>query len=88
MLPKHRPTFRPGFDNLDDRILLSVSPLSPAQIRQAYAENFNFNVNGRSYAATAPARPSRSSSLVSTPTSTTTWPPSIAITSASKMITY
>ncbi len=52
MLPKHRPTFRPGFDNLDGRILLSASPLSPAQIRQAYAENFNFNVNGRSYAAT------------------------------------
>ena len=52
MLPKHRPTFRPGFDNLDGRILLSASPLSPVQIRQAYAENFNFNVNGRSYAAT------------------------------------
>ena len=52
MLPKHRPTFRPAFDNLDGRILLSASPLSPAQIRQAYAENFNFNVNGQSYAAT------------------------------------
>ena len=52
MLLKHRPTFRPGFDNLDGRILLSASPLIPAQIRQAYAENFNFNVNGRSYTAT------------------------------------
>ncbi len=52
MLPKHRPTFRPGFDNLDGRILLSASPLIPAQIRQAYSEIFNFNVNGRSYAAT------------------------------------
>jgi len=52
MLPKHRPTFRPGFDNLDGRILLSASPLIPAQIRQAYSENFNFNVNGHSYAAT------------------------------------
>ena len=52
MLPKHRPTFRPGFDNLDGRILLSASPLVPAQIRQAYAENFHFNVNGRSYTAT------------------------------------
>ena len=52
MLPKHRPTFRPGFDNLDGRILLSAIPLTPTQIRQAYAENFTFNVNGDSYAAT------------------------------------
>ena len=41
-----------SLESLDGRILLSASPLSPAQIRQAYAENFNFNVNGHSYAAT------------------------------------
>jgi subtilase family serine protease len=44
--------YRPSFDRCDDRILLSASPLVPAQIRQAYGENINFNVNGRSYTAT------------------------------------
>ena len=38
MLPKHRPTFRPGFDSLDGRILLSVSRWSRPD-RQAYSEN-------------------------------------------------
>ena len=52
MSAKRRPKFRPGFDNLDSRILLSASPLTPAQIRQAYSENFAFNVNGQSYTAT------------------------------------
>ena len=45
MSATRRPKFRPGFDKLDGRILLSASPLTPAQVRQAYAENFNFNVN-------------------------------------------
>ena len=52
MSTKSRPKFQPGFDNLDGRILLSASPLTPAQIRQDYSENFAFNVNGRSYTAT------------------------------------
>ncbi len=51
MSAKRRSTFRPGFDYLDDRILLSANPLTPAQVRQAYAENFNFNVGGKSFAA-------------------------------------
>ena len=52
MSANRRTALRPGFDHLDGRILLSASPLSPAQIRQAYSENFYFNVNGRSYTAT------------------------------------
>ncbi len=77
MSAKRRPKFRPGFDALDARILLSANPLAPAhvrhrhvhrghelqkaqqpvsgisptQIRQAYAETFNFKVNGLSYTA-------------------------------------
>jgi subtilase family serine protease len=46
-----RRDLRPTFDRLDGRILLSASPLSPAQVRQAYSENYIFNVNGRSYTA-------------------------------------
>ena len=39
MTAKRRFSFRPGFDDLDQRILMSVSGLSPSQIRQAYQEN-------------------------------------------------
>jgi subtilase family serine protease len=46
-----RRALRPTFDRLDGRILLSASPITPAQIRQAYSENYTFNVNGRSYTA-------------------------------------
>jgi subtilase family serine protease len=52
MTAKRRPSFRPGFDDLDDRILMSASPLSPTQVRQAYQENLHFTVNGRSTTAT------------------------------------
>ena len=52
MSAKRRSTFRPNFDHRDGRVLLSVAPLSPAQIRQPYSENYVFNVNGRSYAGT------------------------------------
>jgi subtilase family serine protease len=48
---RHR-DFRPGFDHLDGRVLLSARPISPAQIRQAYSENYVFSVNGQSYTAT------------------------------------
>jgi subtilase family serine protease len=43
--------YRPTVDSLDPRVLLSGG-LSPAQIRQAYSENIDFNVGGRTYAAT------------------------------------
>src|SRR5262245_53706562 len=49
--PRTACDFRPKFDDLDGRILLSASMLTPAQIRQAYTENFNFDVNGLQYAA-------------------------------------
>ena len=49
---KIRTSFRPDFDSLDGRVLMSVGGLSPAQMRQAYKENFHFNVNGRSITAT------------------------------------
>jgi subtilase family serine protease len=52
MSARRRRDFRPRLDPLDGRILLSASGLTPAQIGQAYSENFTFNVNGRSYAAT------------------------------------
>jgi subtilase family serine protease len=51
MIANRRPSFSPRFDHLDDRILMSASPLSPTQIRQAYQENFSFTVNGRSTTA-------------------------------------
>jgi subtilase family serine protease len=51
MYAKRRRAFRLGFDSLDGRILLSATPLTPAQIRQAYSENINFTVNGRSHPA-------------------------------------
>jgi subtilase family serine protease len=50
MTPRHR-IYRPNVDRLDDRVMLSVSPLSPAQVRQAYTENINFIVGGRTYRA-------------------------------------
>jgi subtilase family serine protease len=50
MTPRRR-TFRPAVDRLDDRVMLSVSPLSPAQVGQAYTENINFTVSGRTYRA-------------------------------------
>jgi subtilase family serine protease len=46
-----RRTYRPAFDRLDARVVLSVSPMSPALVRQAYAENINFTVGGKTYAA-------------------------------------
>ena len=46
-----RRAYRPAFDRLDDRVVLSVSPMSPAQIRQAYAVNINFTVGGRTFSA-------------------------------------
>jgi subtilase family serine protease len=49
--PRTASDFRPKFDDLDGRILLSASMLTPAQIRQAYTENFDFVVNGQRYAA-------------------------------------
>jgi subtilase family serine protease len=52
MTAKRRSSFRPRFDELDGRILMSASPLVPSQIRQAYLENFYFNVNGRITTAT------------------------------------
>jgi subtilase family serine protease len=51
MTTRRRRDLRPTLDHLDGRILLSASPLSPAQIKQAYSENYFFNVNGRSYTA-------------------------------------
>jgi subtilase family serine protease len=51
MNARRRRDFRPTLDGLDDRILLSVTPLAPSQIRRAYSENIVFNVNGRSYTA-------------------------------------
>jgi subtilase family serine protease len=51
MTARRRRDLRPAIDHLDGRILLSANPLTPAQIRQAYSENYNFNVNGRSYTA-------------------------------------
>src|SRR5215471_9564700 len=51
MPAKRRTAFRPRFDDLDGRVLMSASPLVPSQIRQAYQENFTFNVNGRSTSA-------------------------------------
>jgi hypothetical protein len=51
MSARRRPEFRPGLDRLDDRVLLSAVPLTPAQIRQAYSENVNFLVNGRTIPA-------------------------------------
>jgi hypothetical protein len=50
MTTRRRRDLRPGFDHLDGRILLSAG-LTPAQVRQAYSENYVFNVNGRSYTA-------------------------------------
>jgi subtilase family serine protease len=52
MTAKRRCSFRPGIDHLDGRILMSASPLSPSQIRQAYQENFRYTVNGQSTTAT------------------------------------
>ncbi len=52
MSAESRPKHRPCFDNLDGRILRSASQLLPAEVRQAYAENFNFTGKGRSYTAT------------------------------------
>jgi subtilase family serine protease len=48
----HRRSYRPTVDSLDARVLLSAGGLTPAQIRQAYSENINFNVGGQTYAAT------------------------------------
>jgi subtilase family serine protease len=50
MTPRRR-TYRPAVDRLDDRVLLSITSLSPAQVRQAYTGNINFTVNGRTYRA-------------------------------------
>src|SRR3954447_2648657 len=51
MPPRRRRTYRPAVDRLDERVVLSVSPMSPALVRQAYAENINFLVGGRTYRA-------------------------------------
>jgi subtilase family serine protease len=51
-MTNRRRSYRPTVDSLDPRVLLSVGGLAPAQIKQAYSENINFYVGGRTYAAT------------------------------------